>query len=130
MDMFFRVVIHRFRKRSVHGQAAVEMAAFAPIVVVVVLVLMQGITAVVAASQIRDAARDGARAAERGDSVNRAVHSSLPSWIDLDSIGSCGRGCVRVSAQMPIGIPGYMEVSHVTISDTATFRLRGEAAWH
>ena len=122
MDMFFRVVIHRVRRRSAHGQAAVEMAAFAPIVVVVVLVLMQGITAVVAASQIRDAARDGARAA--------AVHSSLPSWIDLDSIGSCGRGCVRVSAQMPIGIPGYMEVSHVTISDTATFRLRGEAAWH
>ena len=130
MDMFFRGVLLRFRRRSSRGQAAVEMAAFAPIVVVVVLVLMQGITAMVAASQIRDAARDGARAAEQGDSVSRAVHSSLPSWIDLDSVGSCGRGCVRVSAQMPIGIPGYMEVSHIAISDTATFRLRGETAWH
>ena len=110
-----------------HGQSAVEMAALAPLVLAVLLFLIQGIGIMVAASQVRDAARDGARAAERGDSVTKAVHSSLPEWID--SITACGRGCVKVSTKVPIGVAGFFEFTRFSMSDEATFRPRSGVSW-
>ena len=83
----------------------------------------------VAASQVRDAARDGARAAERGDSVTKAVHSSLPEWIEIDSITACGRGCVKVSTKVPIGVAGFLEFTRFSMSDEATFRPRTGEIW-
>ena len=112
-----------------HGQSALEMAALAPLVLAVLLFLIQGIGIMVAASQVRDAARDGARAAERGDSVTKAVHSSLPEWIEIDSITACGRGCVKVSTKVPIGVAGFFEFTRFSMSDEATFRPRSGVSW-
>ena len=112
-----------------HGQSAVEMAALAPLVLAVLLFLIQGIGIMVAASQVRDAARDGARAAERGDSVTKAVHSSLPEWIERDSITACGRGCVKVSTKVPIVVAVFVEFTRLSRSDEATFRPRSGVSW-
>ncbi|MDO4901214.1 TadE/TadG family type IV pilus assembly protein [Actinomyces sp.] len=111
------------------GQSAIELAAFIPIVLIVLIILSQGIAAMMAASHVCDAARDGARAGERGDSVYAAVTASMPDWIDLDSITACGRGCVRVAGRAPIGIPGVVEVTHVQLSSEATFRQREGSSW-
>ncbi|WP_233187966.1 TadE/TadG family type IV pilus assembly protein [Actinomyces qiguomingii] len=113
----------RLRRRD-EGQSAIELAAFIPIVLIVLIILSQGIAAMMAASHVRDAARDGARAAERGDSVYSAVTASMPDWIELGSVTACGRGCVRVSGSAPIGIPGVVEVTRVQLSSEATFRQR------
>ncbi len=106
------------------GQSAVELAGVIPILVIVLLLLIQGIAAVTAASEIRNAARDGARALEAGRSARPAVQSSLADWIDLRAVSSCGPGCVRVTGQVPLGIPGIVEVTHVTLSSEATFPTR------
>ena len=56
-----RLLLRRVRAES-HGQSALEVAAIIPLVIIVLLLLIQGMGVAVAASQIRDAARDGARA--------------------------------------------------------------------
>lgn len=114
----------RHVRRSERGQSAAEVAGMIPILVLVLLLLIQGIGVVTAASEIRNAARDGARALEAGHAAQPAIEASLPDWIDLRSVASCGQGCVQVSAQVPLGIPGFVEVTHVTLSSDATFPTR------
>ena len=109
------------------GQAAVELAALLPVIIAIVLVMLQGISIMFAASHVRDAARDGARALERGDSVARAVSTSLPESVTLREIDRCGKECVEVTAQVPIGVPGFFEFGRFTLKDKATFRLRRDA---
>lgn len=111
-------------RRREYGQAAIELALIIPIVVAVLLLLLQTIAAAAGASHIRDAARDGARAVERGASPYQAVTDSLPSWVNLESVDSCGRGCIKVSGNVPIGVPGVFEVTHVSFEDRASFRPR------
>jgi len=113
----------RGRSRE-HGQAAIELALIIPIAVAVLLLLLQTIAAAAGASHIRDAARDGARAVERGASPYQAATDSLPSWVDLESVNFCGRGCIQVSGNVPIGVPGVFEVTHVSFKDRASFRPR------
>ena len=85
--------------------------------------------AVIAISDIRDAARDGARAAAQHRSVVPAVRASLHSWVGLKGIDSCGQGCVRVRGQMPLGVPGMVELVQIPISGQATFRVSEAPAW-
>lgn len=118
-----RDLLRRARAES-HGQSALEIAAIVPLVIIVLLLLIQGMGVAVAASQIRDAARDGARALEDGRPAGQAVMASLPDSIRLTSVSSCGRGCVRVEATTPIGIPSVMEVSRIHLSAEADFPSR------
>ena len=111
------------RARHEHGQAAVELAGTVPVVLMVIMLLFQAFLAMMAVSDIRDAARDGARAEAAGQSSHAAVSRSLPSWIEVRSVSSCGRGCVEVSGAVPIGIPGVVEVTRIPITDSATFRV-------
>lgn len=111
------------RLRGARGQSSAELAGTIPIIAMVVLLVVQGFLAMTALSDVRDAARDGARAEAAGTSVTGAVTRSLPDWIELGSISSCGDGCVRVSGRVPLGIPGVVEVTRVSISSSATFRV-------
>ena len=115
------------RKGRQEGQAAVELAGLAPVIIAIVLVMLQGISIMFAASHVRGAARDGARSLERGESVVRAVSASLPDSVKLRKIDRCGKECVEVTAQVPIGVPGFFEFGRFTIKDKATFRLRRDA---
>lgn len=110
--------------RGQKGQSAVSMAAFVPILVMFLVLLTQGIAAVSAVSELRDAARDGARALEENKAPRPAVMASLPDWIDVTSVSSCGRGCVSVRATVPLGIPSIVEITRVPIRAEATFPTR------
>ncbi|QPL05026.1 MULTISPECIES: TadE/TadG family type IV pilus assembly protein [Actinomyces] len=121
--MGLRTALTRLR-RGQKGQAAVSMAAFVPILVMFLVLLVQGIAAVSAVSELRDAARDGARALEENKAPRPAVMASLPDWIDVTSVTTCGRGCVNVRASIPLGIPSIVEVIRVPISAKATFPTR------
>ena len=121
--MRFRTTLTRLRREQ-RGQSAVSMAAFVPILVIFLVLLVQGIAAVSAVSELRDAARDGARALEENRAPRPAVMASLPDWIDVTSVSTCGRGCVDVRARIPLGIPSVVEIIHVPISARATFPTR------
>ena len=121
--MGVRTALARLRRRE-DGQAAVSMAAFVPVLVIFLVLLVQGIAAVSAVSELRDAARDGARALEENRAPRPAVMASLPDWIDVTSVSTCGRGCVNVRARIPLGIPSIVEVTRVSISAEATFPTR------
>lgn len=105
------------------GQASVEIAGALPILVMMVVLLVQGFMLMAAVSDIRDAARDGARAVAAHQSPYGAVSASLSDWISLDSVSGCGAGCVRVSGHAPLGIPGVVTVAQVPLSAQASFRV-------
>ena len=68
-----------YSRKCEKGQAALELALIVPITIAILLLLLQTIAAAAGVSHIRDAARDGARAVERGASPYQAVNDSLPS---------------------------------------------------
>lgn len=109
-------------RRESRGQGAIELAGVLPVVLMVIVLLVQGFLAMTAVSDVRDAARDGARAEVDGRSAHAAAMASLPSWIENPSVSSCGRGCVRVRGQIPLGIPGVVTVIKVPVQAEATFR--------
>lgn len=111
------------RAHDERGQSAVELAGVLPILLMAVLLLVQGFVLMAAVSDVRDAARDGARAAAAKQSVHSAVSNSLSDWISLDSVSGCGAGCVRVSGHAPLGIPGVVTVVEVPLSAQASFRV-------
>lgn len=113
-----------YSRKCEKGQAALELALIVPITIAILLLLLQTIAAAAGVSHIRDAARDGARAVERGASPYQAVNDSLPSWVKLESVNFCGRGCIQVSGKVPIGVPGVFEVAHASFEDRASFRSR------
>lgn len=117
----------RLSRRHEEGQAAVETAAILPWLAVVVLVIIQGLAAVVGVSQVRSAADDGARALEEGRSTQAAhvaVDAAIGGIVRLESVSRCGHGCVRVEASVPIGIPGVLEVTRLTVSSEAVYPTR------
>lgn len=118
-----RGVLRRLRRSgsgSDRGSMAVELVAFVPIIALVTLIVVQGFLAVTAVSSAQDAARDGARAASLGRSVDDAVHAQLPDWIRLERLErwGCGGECVSVEVRIPIGVPG-VTTSSVTVTRTA-----------
>lgn len=108
------------------GQAALETAVLVPVVILILLMVLQGMAVMVAASQVRGAAREGARAQEEGRAVTAAVHAYLPSSVRLQSVTSCGSGCVRVKAKAPLGIPAVAEIAELELSASAYFPVREE----
>ena len=106
------------------GVLDIELVGFIPALVIVLLLLLQGFLAVSTVTSTSAAARDGARALEDGRPAGQAVMASLPDSIRLTSVSSCGRGCVRVEATTPIGIPSVMEVSRIHLSAEADFPSR------
>lgn len=93
------------------GSLSVELLVLVPLVVAFAFLLLQGFFAFSTISAVEKAARDGARAAMRGDSVPAAVHDSLPGWVTLESLSadnggaSCPGRCVAVEARVPLGLP-------------------------
>lgn len=97
--------------RAQQGSLSVELIVLGPLVIGVAFLLFQAFFAFSTVSSVEKAARDGARAAMRGDSVSAAVHASLPGWLTLESISAdnggaaCPGVCVAVEARVPLGLP-------------------------
>ncbi|WP_243118343.1 pilus assembly protein [Actinomyces wuliandei] len=109
-------------RRDESGVLDIELIAFVPVLVLVLLMLLQGFLAVATVTSVSAAARDGARAAMLGRSATVAAERSLPSWVTLESVrDGCGSAhCVEVTARIPIGLPA-LTTEHVTVSRTAYF---------
>lgn len=87
------------------GQAAVELVAVTPLIVIVVLALAQAAIAGYALWAAGDAARAGARAAHVGGDAERAARSALPSWLE-ERAQVATSGPVEVRVRAPAVLPG------------------------
>lgn len=113
----------RARTAGERGQVSIDLAAFLPMFLIAVLVLAHSVALVAAVDATNQAARDAARASSLGQSPSAAAADALPSWVRLESVQSrpCVDACVRVSSGVPIGLPGFMTITHVTITRESVF---------
>ena len=91
--------------RDEHGQAAAELVAVIPLVLVLLAAVAQLAVAGYALWTAGDAARAGARAAAVGGDAEEAARSALPGWLERDArIDTAGPVQVRLDA--PAILPG------------------------
>ena len=100
---------HEHRLRDDAGQAAVELVATLPALVVVALLMAQLAVAGWALWSAANAARAGARAAYVGGSARAAARSALPGPLrDSSRVRAAGEVEVRVTA--PGLVPGLPSI--------------------
>ena len=92
------------------GVLDLELIAFIPTLVFVLLLLIQGFVAISAVNSVTAASRNAARAAMLSESPAAAARSSVPDWVRIDSVtDDCGpEHCAKVSASIPVGLPGIL----------------------
>ena len=90
---------------SQSGQAAVELVAVVPLLVVVLAVVAQLAVAGYALWSAGDAARAGARAAHVGGDAEAAARSALPGWLERGAEVDVA-GPVEVRVRAPALLPG------------------------
>lgn len=95
--------------RESSGQAAVELIAAVPFLLVLLLVVGQLAVAGFALWSAGDAARAGARAALVGGDPERAARSVLPGWLERDAEIK-GGGPVEVRVEAPALLPGIAAI--------------------
>jgi pilus assembly protein CpaE len=93
------------QRRAEGGQAAVELVAVVPLLLVSVLAVAQLAVAGYAFWSAGDAARAGARAAYVGGDSVAAARSAVPSWLERRARVT-GDGPVVVELEAPALIPG------------------------
>jgi len=105
------------------GQAAVELVAVTPLLLIVVLALAQAAIAGYALWAAGDAARAGARAAHVGGDAERAARSALPSWLE-ERAEVATSGPVEVRVRAPAVLPG---VPAIGVGAAAALEPQGAA---
>jgi hypothetical protein len=101
----------------------VEYLGILPLVFVVALVILQGLTAVAVTTAAEDAARAAARAVVRGDGARVAALDSLPPWLDgriVDLDVDDGGPQVTVRIELSVPAAGSLATGG-TVSGQATF---------
>ncbi len=93
------------RARAQHGQAAAELVAVVPLLLVLIGLVAQLAVAGYALWSAGDAARAGARAAHVGGDAEEAALSALPGWLEREAEIDTG-GPVRVRVEAPAVVPG------------------------
>jgi len=93
--------------RSERGQAAVELVAILPLLVVVGLLLWQAVVVGQAVWLSGDAARAAARASALGQDARAAARRALPGTLaDGVTVDDAGGGDVRVHVAIPAVVGG------------------------
>jgi TadE-like protein len=95
--------------RDERGQAAAELVAVVPILLIVVLAVAQLGIAGYALWSAGDAARAAARAGLVGGDPERAARSVLPGWLEDGAEVEAGDG-VEVSVRAPALLPGVPSI--------------------
>jgi hypothetical protein len=105
---------------AAHGQAAVELVALLPLVVVLLALAYQALLAGQAAGEAHVAARAAARANAVGADPTGAARAHLPSGLERGlRVHTTTAGDVRVSVRIPRVLPA---VSVGRVAATAHFR--------
>jgi len=108
------------------GQAAVELVAATPVLIVALLLVAQLAVAGHALWSAGDAARAGARAVLVGGDVEGAALRALPPWLDGDArVQTSEGGAVEVRVGAPALIPG---VPAIAVEAAAALDPRGAEA--
>lgn len=111
-------------RRSTRGSVVVEYLGILPLLLVVAMLILQGLTAVTVSTAAEDAARMAARAAARGDDPLAAARSSLPGWLDgrIEDLDVTTDGPL-VTATIDVSIPA---VAGLVTGDRTTGRATFE----
>jgi hypothetical protein len=91
------------------GQAAAELVAVIPFLLVLLAAVAQLAIAGYALWTAGDAARAGARAAGVGGDAEVAARSALPGWLERDADVD-GTGPVTVTVNAPAVLPGIPSI--------------------
>ncbi len=95
-------MIIRRRRSAERGTASVEMVALVPLVMFVIILVFQVITAAGTVQAASQAARDAARAYSLGESPDEAARASLPATVRLAEVITFGpHHGVRVVVEAP-----------------------------
>lgn len=105
------------------GSTSIELAGTLPLLLLVILFLGHAVGVVAGVDATTQAARQAARAASQAQSAPAAAADAVPDWMRLDRVttGPCSDACVRVTASVPVGLPGIVTVSYLPITREATF---------
>jgi hypothetical protein len=107
------------RAANQSGQAAAELVAVVPLVLVVLALVAQLTVAGYALWSAGDAARAGARAAHVGGDAEAAALSALPGWLKGDAaVDDSGPVTVRVEA--PSLVPGVPAIGLSAATELGT----------
>jgi hypothetical protein len=106
------------------GQSTFELVGYVMIVLLVTVVCVQGVYVSQAAATAQQAARDGARAYTLGQSVETAVASQLPDWIEAEGTPKTTYDpkTRSVKVEVKVNVPvmaGNRQVGTVTMTRSA-----------
>ena len=107
----------RHSPRGQRGQASLEMAALAPVVLMLMLSALQVIVLTYTAHAASQAAREGARAYSLQQSPEAAAQSSLPGGVHLVGVQRSGPDhTVTVTVSAPFAVPPFNREITRTVS--------------
>jgi hypothetical protein len=107
------------RLRAERGQAAAELVAVIPLLIVLLALVAQLAVAGYALWSAGDAARAGARAAHVGGDAEGAALSALPGWLERRAEVDAG-GPVEVRVEAPALVPGVPPIPLSAASSLGT----------
>jgi hypothetical protein len=94
------LVRRRVAGRRDEGTSTLEVLGFAPIAVLIILVVLQVIAFTMTVTAANQAVRDGARAMSLGRSAEVAIERSLPDNLSASRI-TYPAGAVRIEVRVP-----------------------------
>ncbi|TQN30933.1 TadE-like protein [Haloactinospora alba] len=105
------------RRRGDRGAQMVEFAAYLPIVLLVVVLVMEAFFTFTAIERIESAARAGARVAGEGgfEHASATARQSLPGWLDDAVIHSGRDGNGGVYTEVSVNTPLMWKNAPLTI---------------
>ncbi|KNX38355.1 hypothetical protein [Luteipulveratus halotolerans] len=105
------------------GQTYIDLVVAIPILVAFAFLMVQGVMIAGGVDATTKAARDAARAVTLDRDPRAAAAAALPDGVRLESVEryECDGVCVRVRANVPIGVKGFATTSGMDITRTAEF---------
>ena len=107
------------------GSIAIEMVASVPLLVACTILLIEGLLGAAAMNIATKAARDGARVEAMGGDGSSAAREQVPGWLEVQSVTpsapGCTGACSTVRVGIPLGLPGFVTITHLPITRSAYF---------
>jgi hypothetical protein len=110
------------------GSVSIEGVVAIPLMIMIAIVVIEGLLAVGSLNAATQAARDGARTAAAGGDGVAAASAQLPGSVRVNAIDigtnavpGCSGVCSRVDIGIPLGLPGFLDLTFVRVTRSADF---------